>query len=146
MTTPIQKWECPHCKRTYDTAKEATECGKWPYELLQKGDVLAWRKYRFGYVTYVQNENDWAGFIGKRNENYCRALGWNVRDHFDGHNSITYAGLICGGKEAHDSLFFHLEDAQRLVKELETRLKYAKSLLKDVQKMWDRKNNIEVIK
>jgi hypothetical protein len=54
--------------------------------------------------------------------------------------AVCWSGRICGGKAVHDTLFFKLEDAEKLVKDLKKRLKDAEMLLGDVRKMWGRKN------
>ncbi|MEY2703404.1 MAG: hypothetical protein RLY43_2043 [Bacteroidota bacterium] len=130
---------CPHCKKGWETEQLARECAKYPYEILQAGDILNYPEYRYGKVFNVHSADDWAGFNADANKEYCIALGYNPKDFFS-HNSICMPGMICGGKEKHDKMLCTQEKIDELVKQLQKKLKAALKVQVAVTKMWERRN------
>lgn len=141
MKEPILQWRCGYCSRHWGTKEEAEACAVRPDKILQKDDVLDWSEYRYGLVKDVHEETDWPGFNADRTEDYCIATGFNIKDMFvPGVKAACWAGRICGGPERHHRLLMKQGVIDRLVKDLEKRLKAAKRLQVAVTKMWEKRS------
>ena len=148
MKKPVMKYHCPYCDKAWETEELAKACAKFPFEIFQEGDVINWRDYKYGLVTHVHDKDDWAGFSAEKNKDYCIALGYAPGDMFGGglrgHDRVCYAGVICGGKERHESILMTQAHIDDMVKSLDKKLAAAKRLQIKVTKMWKNRGDSNV--
>ncbi|MBO8160603.1 MAG: hypothetical protein H0Z24_03120 [Thermosipho sp. (in: Bacteria)] len=113
----IIKYHCPVCNKAYDTEEEALNCYKPPIKRFKPGDVVR-DKYTGSvyYISYV----DKSGASVEIPDELIKARGWQ---HETNQRVFLIGSFWCRAEK------YPVSEAEKLVKELTAKLRYAEKFL-----------------